>query len=265
MTRIIWDEVGGRRYEAGVDRGVLYVDGAGVPWNGLISVEQSSTGGDTRAHYMDGYNYLSTSESEEFEAAISAFYSPKQFDACDGTLQFATAGIAVTQQRRKPFGLTYRTKIGNYVAGTDFGYKIHIIYNARAEPSQRSYNTLSDDVDPLALSWNLKTKPKRIPGMRPSAHIIIDSTEVDPEGLAVIENILYGDADYAPRLIEPSEIVEIFSHPFDFTVTENEDGTYTIAGPLSAVEDMGGGLYEITRDTVVILDPDTAEISSDED
>lgn len=265
MTRIIWDEVGKRRYESGVDRGVLYVDNAGVPWNGLISVNEAPTGGAAIPYYMDGEKYLVSGKPEEFEATIAAYYSPQQFDACDGSLQFGAPGIVASQQRRKPFGLCYRTKIGSDTGGQDFGYTIHIIYNARAEPTQRNYRTLGDTVDPLALSWSLTTKPVKLPGLRSAAHISIDSTAVDPQGLEAIENVLYGDADYAPRLITPQEIIDIFQHPFDFTVTANLDGTYTIAGPLANVEPLGGGLYKIENDTVVILDPDTAEISSDED
>lgn len=265
MTRIIWDEVGKRRYETGVDRGVLYVDNAGVPWNGLISVEESPSGGEAVPYYMDGEKYLVLGKPEEFEATISAYYSPPQFDLCDGAIQFAAPGISVSQQRRKTFGLCYRTKIGNDIAGQDFGYIIHIVYNARAEPVQRNYRTIGDSAEPLALAWSLTTKPVKMSGVRNAAHISIDSTLVDPQGLEAIENVLYGDEDYAPRLITPQEIIDIFQHPFDFTVTENMDGTYTISGPLANVEDLGGGLFKIENDTVVILDPDTAEISSDED
>jgi hypothetical protein len=265
MTRIIWDEVGKRRYETGVDRGVLYVDNVGVPWNGLISVDESPSGGDTVPYYMDGEKYLALGKPEEFEATINAYYSPLQFDLCDGAAQFAAPGIRVTQQRRKSFGLCYRTRLGTDTAGTDFGYVLHVVYNARAEPTQRNYRTLGSTADPLSLSWNLTTKPMKMSGVRNAAHITINSTEVDPAGLEAIEDVLYGDADYAPRLITPQEIVDIFLHPFEFTVTENGDGTYTIAGPLAAVENLGNGTFRIENDTVVILDPDTAEISSDED
>lgn len=262
MTRVVWDAVGTRRYETGVDRGVLYVDSVGVPWNGLISVNERAIGGETKSYYIDGRKYMNRPMPEEYEAVLTAYSSPTLFDACDGTLQFASAGVRVTQQRRKPFGLTYRTMIGNDISQSS-GYRIHIVYNATAEPAQRDFKTVSSDVDPLNLSWELTTKPKIIPGSRPSAHIVIDSTEVDPQGLEAIENVLYGDAEYAPRLIEPQEIIDIFSHPFDFTVTENVDGTYTIAGPLANVEMLSATTYQITRDTVVILGPDTAEISSD--
>ncbi len=44
MTRLVWDQLGDRVYETGLDRGVLYfTDGGGVPWNGLTSVEERST------------------------------------------------------------------------------------------------------------------------------------------------------------------------------------------------------------------------------
>lgn len=264
MTRIIWDEVGKRRYETGIDRGVLYVDGAGVPWNGLISVDESPTGGDSVPYYMDGEKYLVLGRPEEFEATISAYFSPAEFDVCDGAVQFAAPGIRVTQQRRKMFGLSYRTKIGS-ATDPDLGYILHIVYNARAEPTQKNYKTLGDTADPLALAWNLTTKPIKMSGVKNAAHISIDSTSIDPDGLQAIEDVLYGDADYPPRLITPQEIIDIFSHPFDFTVTDNGDGTFTIAGPLASVENLGDGTFSIENDTVIILDSDTAEISSDED
>lgn len=262
MTRIVWDAVGSRRYETGVDRGVLYVDGVGTPWNGIVSVDERTSGGDVQPYYIDGRKYMNRLTAEEYGVVLTAYSSPIQFDACDGSLQYASAGIRVTQQRRKSFGLSYRTMLGSDTQ-PNRGYRIHIVYNAMAEPAGRAFQTIGSETDPLNLSWEIATKPKIIPGMRPSAHITIDSTEVDPQGLEAIENILYGDAEYGPRLIEPQEIVDIFTHPFDFTVTENVDGTYTISGPLANVEMLSPSTYEITRDTVVILDPDTAEISSD--
>lgn len=262
MTRIVWDEVGSRRYETGVDRGVLYVDGVGTPWNGLISVNENNSGGEARARYVDGVKYSNRSLSEEFEATVTAFSSPVQFDACDGSLQFAAPGVKATQQRRKPFALSYRTMQGNDLS-SNRGYRIHIVYNALAEPTPRGFQTIGSEVDPLNLTWNLTTRPKRLPGLKPGAHIVIDSTEVVPEGLKAIEDILYGDENYGPRLLEPQEIIDIFTSPFEFIVTANMDGTYTIGGPPSNVHMLTTTTYEVTHAGVTILDSETAEISSD--
>lgn len=261
MTRVIWDKVGERSFETGVDRGILYIDGVGVPWNGLVSVDEAPTGGESRGYYMDGSKYLNRSMPEEFEASISAFFSPPEFDVCDGSAPFVP-GIRVTQQRRKRFALSYRTKIGNDVS-SEHGYKIHIIYNAKASPTQRGYGTTSAEQEAMVLSWGITTKPVTFPGMAPSAHIIIDTTQAPAAAVEVIEDILYGDADHAPRLLEPTEIASLFVHPFDFTVTENPDGTYTISGPANSIQMQDPNRYKITRNTVVILTADTAEIASD--
>lgn len=264
MTRLVWNQIGDRKFEMGVDRGVLYIDGVGIPWNGLVSVDESPSGGEARPYYMDGVKYLNRPMKEEFEATINAFVSPYEFDQCDGTAQFVT-GVYVTQQRRKPFALTYRTRIGNDLDGVDHGYKIHIIYNALASPTQRSYGTATETVDPTLLSWGITTKPIAFSGMRPSSHIIINTTTAPPAAVELMEDILYGDADHAPRLLTPEEIASLFVDPFDFTVTENLDGTYTISGPANSVEMLDANKYKITRDTVVTImgETDVATISSD--
>ncbi len=262
MTRVVWDSASDRFYELGVDRGVLYVDGVGVPWNGLVSVDEAPSGGESRPYYQDGLKYMIRSSPEEYAASLSAFFSPPEFDKCDGTLDYVP-GVRVTNQRRKPFGLTYRTRIGSDTGGPSYGHKIHIVYNATAQPSNRSYRTLGAEVEPVTLSWDISTRPAIFPGKRPTAHLVIDTTAVDPQGLAAIEDILYGSEDNMPRLITPEEIVEIFVHPFDFTVTANPDGTYLLSGPADSIEMVDANTYEITRDTVVILDADTAQISSD--
>jgi hypothetical protein len=42
VTKLVWDTVGDRRYETGVDRGVLYLpDNTVVVWNGLVSLTES--------------------------------------------------------------------------------------------------------------------------------------------------------------------------------------------------------------------------------
>lgn len=209
MTRLQWGAAGGRKFQTGVDRGVLYVPGHdGVVWNGLTSVEESSSGGDTQSFYYDGYNYLNLSSLEEFRATVTALYSPPEFDECDGTVAIAT-GIFASQQRRKPFGFSYRTKIGNDLDSSDYGYKLHLVYNALATPSTRTNNTLSSDPEALPLSWQLVTKPVRISGAAPSAHITIDSTGTDAYVLSLIEDILYGNASSAPRMPTVEELISI--------------------------------------------------------
>lgn len=211
MTRISWNAPGERYFETGVDRGVLYVDAnSGVSWTGLISVAESPSGGDPRPYYQDGIKYLNIASKEEFEATINAFTAPKEFAPCDGVGAMQN-GLFATQQPRKTFSLCYRTMIGNDVDGQDHGYKIHLVYNALAGPSERSNSTLGDNVEPNSLSWKITTLPPTMSGLKPTAHFVIDSRYTDPTRLANVEDILYGSDAADARIPSVSELMSIFA------------------------------------------------------
>lgn len=211
MPRLTWSAVGERFYETGVDRGVLYVNGIyGVAWTGLTSVAESPSGGEARPYYIDGVKFLNISSAEEFEATINAFYRPLEFGPCDGTASIQN-GLFVTQQPRKSFGLSYRTKLGNDVDGSDHAYKIHLVYNALAAPSERSNNTLGDSADPSVFSWAITTLPPSITGFKPTAHLVIDSRSTDPSVLSNVEDILYGNEANTAHLPSPDELIAIFN------------------------------------------------------
>lgn len=210
MTQLLWDQVGERFYETGVDRGVLYLDNAGFAWNGLISVQENSSGGDPQPYYVDGYKYANVAASEEFQATIEAFSAPKEFGVCDGVVE-VYSGLFATQQRRRSFGLSYRTKIGNDVDGLDHGYKIHLVYNALAAPSERNNQTVKDTAEPTTLSWAITTRAPQVAALKPTAHFVIDSTKTDPSVLAELEDILYGTVSTDPVFPSPEELIELFS------------------------------------------------------
>lgn len=211
MPRLEWDKVGERFYETGVDQGVLYVQddtGAypeGVAWSGLRSVSESPSGAEPSPLYADNIKYLNLLSNEEFAATIGAYYSPEEFDACDGTATL-TKGVTIGQQKRKTFGLCYRTKIGNDTDGDDHGYKIKIIYGALAKPSQKEYQTVNNDPSAVELSWEVSTTPVKVTGMKPTATLEIDSTKIDAEKLKALEDVLYGTAEKKARLPLPDEI-----------------------------------------------------------
>jgi hypothetical protein len=263
VVQLVWDTIGERYYEMGVDRGVLYVDGSGYSWNGLVSVEETPTGGEARPYYIDGVKYLNLSASEEFEAVISAFYSPVEFDQCDGVKSLA-AGLTIGQQRRKSFGLSYRTKIGNDLAGSDHGYKIHIIYNALVAPTSRNYASIGDNPEVPLLAWPITTKPIKMPaGATYSAHVVVDSTKVTTLALNAIEQALYGTAGTNPRLPTPQELMNMIATSDEFVVTFIETGKYSVSGSSEAVDEASPGVYEISHDTgVIFIDPSTVQISS---
>lgn len=261
MPRLTWGSTGTRYFETGIDRGVLYVGKkAGVAWNGLTGVDESPSGGETEAYYIDGVKYLQTSASEEYAATISAFSSPVEFDECDGTLQ-PRPGLFLNQQRRKTFSLSYRTMIGNDVSA-EHGYKLHIVYNALAEPSQRSYETAGENVEPSDLSWSITTKPPVLDGYRRTAHITIDSRYTDPRVLSDIEDVLYGTDEFLARIPDFEELIVLFDAYLQFEVVDNGDGTATIVGPETAVQYLEPTLAQLTWETVVPIDEDTYSVSS---
>lgn len=223
MSKIVWDKTGERLYETGVKNGVLYVqnsDGSypkGVAWNGLTAVTESPSGAEATALYADDIKYLNLMSNEEFGATIEAYMYPKEFKVCDGSAEIAK-GVTIGQQARKTFGLAYRTVLGNDVDGNDHGYKLHLIYGATASPSEKGYSTINDSPEAITFSWELNTTPVSVTGFKPTASLVIDSTEVNAEKLAELETILYGKdptseggADGVdPRLPLPDEVAAIF-------------------------------------------------------
>lgn len=211
MSKLTWDDQGERFFEMGVDRGVLYVDSdPGVAWMGLISVTENITGGEPRPYYLDGEKYLNLLTAEEFEATIETLSVPEEFGVCDGAVSIHN-GLYATQQPRKSFGLCYRTRVGNDVAGLDYAYKLHLVYNALASPTQRSYASIGGSPEPTKLSWVLSTKPPGITGFRPTAHLVIDSRSSDPGVLSDVEDLLYGTVSTDPSLPTPDELIAIFA------------------------------------------------------
>lgn len=220
MSKIVWDKTGERLYETGVDRGVLYVQSngtypKGVAWNGLTAVTESPSGAEATPLYADNIKYLNLMSAEEFGCTIEAYTYPEEFAECDGSAELAV-GVTIGQQARKPFGLSYRTKIGNDAAGNEFGYKLHLIYGGLAAPSEKAYASINDSPEAITFSWEVSTTPVSVDGHSPTASITIDSTKVEPTKLAALEEILYGkDGEAAsgtePRLPLPSEIATIFT------------------------------------------------------
>ena len=197
MGKLSWDGVGERIYETGVDHGVLYVMdedgyGRGVPWNGLTSVTESPSGAESNKQYADNIVYLNLVSAEEFGGTIEAFTCPPEFSACDG-LAAPSDGLTVGQQTRSTFGLSYRTKVGNDLAGQDAGYKLHLVYGLLASPSEKAYQTVNDSPEAMTLSWEVTSTPVHVnDALKPTSIITVDSTKVDAADLAALEKLLYG-------------------------------------------------------------------------
>lgn len=200
MPRIVWDDIGAKQYQAGVDRGVLYLpDGSGVPWNGLISVEEDLSDISVESFFFDGIKYLQTRTSGDFTGSLTAYTYPEEFEQFDGIEEIENGVRLANQPVVGTFGLSYRTKVGNDINGLDHGYVIHVVYNLVATPSNRTYQTISDQPDALELSWEIAATPEFIPGHRPTAHLIFDTTKLNPYFVRDLETLLYG----SETIVEP--------------------------------------------------------------
>jgi len=203
VARLIWNQEGQNRYEFGVDHGVFYTpDNLGYVWNGLVSVAEAADGGETTAYHFDGIKYLDVITFRNYKATISAFSIPSYFASAVGE-QAVIPGFVLTRQTRSRFGLSYRTGIGNPT-----GYKIHLVYNVLASPSQQDYSTISDLADPMLRVWSLDAVPVGGLTYRPSAHYILDSSKMNPEVLEAVEDIIYGTDIESARLPSIDELID---------------------------------------------------------
>lgn len=216
MAKIVWDDTGKRFYENGVDHGVLYTktgeNGAyatGVAWNGLVSVNESPEGAEANDMYADNIKYGSIRSAETFGATIEAYTYPDEFAVCDGSAEVAP-GVTIGQQDRVPFGFAYRTNIGNDSGSA--GYKLHIIYNATASPSEKNYETVNDSPEAITFSWEIETTPVVVTGYKPTSCVVIDSRTTDPAKMAALETLLYGnDSTGEPTLPDPNTIITMMT------------------------------------------------------
>ena len=224
--KLKWDQTGEKFYETGVKNGVIYpmaTNGkypVGYAWNGLVSVTESPSGAEATPLYADDAKYLNLFSTEEFGATVEAYTYPDEFAECDGSA-FIEDGSLIGQQPRKTFGMCYRTALGNDTEGSDHGYKLHIIYGAKATPTEKAYATINDSPEAITFSWELSTTPVNVTGFKPTASVVIDSTKCPSSGLVSLEKVIYGEdpaegddsSGSAPRLPFPDEIRQIiFGH-----------------------------------------------------
>lgn len=257
MTALAWDLTGDRLYQTGVDRGVLYFpDVPGVAWNGLTSIDESSDV-ENKASYADGIKYLQTQVPGDFSATIKAFTYPEEFEKAIGILS-DSYGMQLHNQKATSFGLSYRTLIGNDVSGIDHGYMIHLAYNLLATPDSIAYGTLTDSPEAIEFSWGVSGLPVEIPGFKPTAHITINSTKLDPETLTSIEDVLYGTDVTDPYLPTPLELFGLVS----IVITDHGDGTWSAHGPSHFISMLDSTTFEIIEANATYSDADTYSIST---
>lgn len=227
MAMLKWDQTGERRFETGVDRGVLYLDDGAekynkaFAWNGLTAVTQSPSGAEPTPLYADNIKYLNMMSAEEFGATIEAYTYPPEFGVCDGSYSVPAkggsgfSGINIGQQTRQSFGFSYRTRLGNDEKGDSFAYKLHLIYGCLAAPSEKNYTTVNDSPEAMTLSWTLSTTPIAPElgddvMLRPTSIITIESDKAGEEFMKKLEAVLYGGDNADGKLPLPKEIVALY-------------------------------------------------------
>lgn len=251
MPKLVWDDAGKKRYETGLDRGVLYLpDGTGVPWNGLLSVEEDNSDITVESFYFDAIKYLQVRSLGDVAGTLTAYTYPAEFERFDGIAELENSLLLGNQPVDELFSLSYRTRIGNDVDGTDHGYKIHVLYNLTATPSNRSYQTISDQPNAMDLAWDINAVPEPIPGAAPTAHLIFDTTKMNRFLITDLENLLYGRD---PVYIPPSDDELDGGTPETAGVGELDGGTFTWGGQVAAmIEDpTDPGIFLIQQGSLV--------------
>lgn len=207
MTELVWNQAGERRFEMGIDRGVLYPPEApGVVWNGLVSVVETNTRS-SKPYYLDGVKFLDHEVTGEFTAKLQAFTYPEELDELQGILAYAQ-GVFLHDQPGNTFGLSYRNRLGDDL-DVDRGYRLHLVYNVRAVPDDVAYSTMGSDLAPILFGWSLTSTPPQVFGIKPTAHISFDSRSMDPVKLAALEARLYGTVDDEPNLPGILELLDM--------------------------------------------------------
>lgn len=244
MTRLEWGKQP-RLYEEGVDQGVLYSGGTGVPWNGLVSVNEKEGGDTDTEHYLDGVRTVITQNLSEFAATIEAYTYPDEFEEYSGYSESVSG---------KRFGLSYRTAFGD-------GYKIHLVYGAAVVPSARSWSTLNESPDLSTFAWDISATPVPILGASPGSHLILDTRE-SPDVTEAIEDVLYGSSTSEPRLPNPQEVIELCELALTLRITYNGDGTWTATGPEGLIQVNVDGSFQLSSHTAFLLNSGLYTVNS---
>jgi hypothetical protein len=263
MATLVWDKVGERVYQTGIDRGVLYLqDGRAVAWNGLTSVEDS-TAQTLKSFYLDGVKYLDNILPGDFSGKLKAFTYPDEFDDVNGIVT-PSPGLEYHDQPAKSFNLSYRTILLNDVQGESYGYKIHLLYNLVANADTYAFASLKGASNtPIEFAWALTGTPPRVAKFRPTVHISIDSIETPPDLLQSIENILYGTVDSAPSLPTIGQILDMFGYLGALIIVDHGDGTWSAIDESDTYISMTNPtIFQIDNADATYLDATTYQISS---
>lgn len=244
---LTWDKTDERYFQTGIDRGVLYpTSGDPVVWNGITGVDDGGNGSH-EVSYLDGKIFLADSDATDYSGKLTAFDFPDEFMVCIGMPQVVD-GLILDNQKPKRFGLSYRSLIGSGLTGDQFGYQIHLVYNAFASIGATSRKTISNTASPIEFAFDLVATPVKLAGYRPTAHYILDTRRLDPETIASLEGILYGSGVTPGRLPTPTELFEMLNFGPNIDVTYNTtDETINFAGQRSNVFMTGTDSFQINN------------------
>lgn len=262
MAKLIWDQMGERLYETGLDRGVLYLpDGSAVPWNGLVSIQESFEDDGTEPLYYDGVKYLDRQTIGDYLANMQAITYPDEFLEFEGQLDIGP-GLFADNQPKNYFALSYRTYAGNAVEGHGSGYKIHLLYNLLAVPANKDYATIASQTTPTLFNWEIAGVPAPVDGNRPTAHVVIDSRVMEPYQLKDLESILYGDNDKDADLPPLDELAAYMIDWNLITIIDFGDGTWSAVGPDDLIIMTDPTTFQITGVDATYLDADTYTVQT---
>lgn len=228
MARLTWDNTSERYFETGISHGVLFVQNDngtyqnGVPWNGLTKVSEKYSGGEAIHVYSDDYYYTDIFEREDLSLTLEAYTYPQEFELCTGFSLVSASDQAFMfgGQERKRFGLCYRTAVGNDVDGAEHGYRLHILYDCIAQPSEQEWQSINDSPELATFSWDIITYPAVTNGFRPVPIVIIDSRKTTARMMNIIESVLYGSETSESTMLS---LDTIKSYMTNYLTTENYD------------------------------------------
>lgn len=260
MSKIVFDQTGQRYFETGVSDVVLYVwdsannkYGKGVGWNGVSAISESPEGGEDNYVYADNIKYLNLKSVEEWNGSIQAYSSPKEFDACDGSITIAD-GISFGQQSRKTFAIAFMSRIGNDTEGDKLGKMLTIIYGCSAKPSSRDHNTVNDNPEAQELSWDLSSLPVNVGnGYNALSTIKVKSTECSAANWTTIINTLYG-TDATEAVYTKTTDTSVDTSKTYYTRSGSE-GSYTYTEVTSPSTSEIANYYELTTPATTDSEP----------
>lgn len=235
----------------GVDRGVLYLaDGSPIPWLGLTETVEKADDTIQMDFYYDGIRFAFAQTGEDFGLSVQAWTYPEEVEVYLGLQD-----DLMDKQPRRPFGFSWRVGKGE-------GYLLHLVWNAMAQPNDKPYLTKNRENELSSFTWEFVTRPKKIDGLRPTAHLVVDTNIAPAAALEALEDLLYGTDLVDGTLPEPQVIVDLFLANAVLVVVDNGDGTWTATGPDEAITMLSPDKFQIQWPSALYVTPNKYKLSS---